>query len=282
MKLHEIQESFKDTIADPAALNSHNSAFRGALSSGTGICLENRMKVYRNNVIRGLSDAVTAAYPVTEKLTGKNFMKAATRAYVIRNFPEQGNLNLYGATFPDFLAQYEPAQHIPYLPDVARMEWAWEESYYAPDDTPLAPEVLQKLETDTLPLIKLSFRASVRFVESSYPLDEIYDICHAAENDPSEDMINISQRGAKMLVFRHDYTVEARRLDEAEYSFLTTLYDGTPIIGAAEKAFARDSKFDLTGCLQKYLSYGLFRDFSLPGDAAPLCRQQNALSGDPA
>lgn len=25
MKLHEIQESFKDTIADPAALNGHNS-----------------------------------------------------------------------------------------------------------------------------------------------------------------------------------------------------------------------------------------------------------------
>lgn len=275
MKLHEIQESFKDTIADPAALNGHNSAFRGALSSGTGICLENRMKVYRNNVIRGLSDAVMAAYPVTEKLTGKDFMEAATRAYVIRNFPEQGNLNLYGATFPDFLAQYEPAQNIPYLPDVARMEWAWEESYYAPDDTPLAPEALQNLETDRLPLIKLSFRASVRFVESSYPLDEIYDICNAAGNGPSEDMVGISQRGAKMLVFRDNYTVEARRLDEAEYSFMTALYDGAPIIGAAERAFACDSKFDLTGCLQKHLSNGLFKAFSLQESTEKSQRRQN-------
>lgn len=264
MKLHEVQEHFKDTIADPAALDQNDGALRNALAAGTGICLENRMKVYRNNVIRSLSDAVIAAYPVTGKLVSKDFLKKAVREYVIRHWPQQGNLNLYGDTFPDFLAGYRPVQHLPYLPDIARLEWAWEESYYAADDAPLSPALLQKIEQDKLPLIKLAYRASVRFIESPYPLDEIYDICKTAENDLSEDMINISQRGTKMLVFRHDYTVESHRLRACEYSFLTALYEGASIIEAAENAFEYDSEFDLAGCLQKQLARGLFKDFTLP------------------
>ena len=59
MRLSEIQEKFKDVMLDLAQLE--NAEFRTLFRCDTGIGLENRIKVYRNNVIRSLTDAVLAA-----------------------------------------------------------------------------------------------------------------------------------------------------------------------------------------------------------------------------
>jgi len=38
----------------------------------------------------------------------------------------------YGDGFADFLAGFAPAQSLPYLADVARLEWAINAAYHAP------------------------------------------------------------------------------------------------------------------------------------------------------
>ena len=38
--------------------------------------------------------------------------------------------------FPNFLETFEPAQRAPFLPDVARIEWAWRQAYHAADARP--------------------------------------------------------------------------------------------------------------------------------------------------
>src|SRR5262245_60827514 len=101
MRLREIQENFKDIILDPAQLDK--TLFR----QDQGICLENRMKVYRNNVMSSLTDAVLAGFPLTQKLVGKPFLEQAARLYVADNLPAAGNLNGYGKTFPAFMRSYE-------------------------------------------------------------------------------------------------------------------------------------------------------------------------------
>ena len=48
--------------------------------------------------------------------------------------PPQPVLAEYGAGFPDFVADYEPARGLPYLADVARLDWALNVAFHSPMD----------------------------------------------------------------------------------------------------------------------------------------------------
>lgn len=258
MRLSEFQESFKHTILEPDHLD--NGMFRSTFRQDHGICLENRMKVYRNNIIRSLTDAVMAALPMTEKLVGREFLEQAMRAFVVANLPGQGNLNLYGMEFPNFIRTYEPAANLPYLQDFTKLEWLWETSYYAPDDLPLDPAELINIPEEDMPNLQFSFRKSFALLQSEYPLDEIVDFCRAEDQD---NLQQLSDRCCKLMVYRPDLKVELRRLDDAEYLFLSTLQDGQTIHETAEILAETQPNADLTPLLQKHLQLGTFTSFEI-------------------
>jgi len=258
MRLSEFQESFKHTILEPDHLD--NNMFRSTFRQDHGICLENRMKVYRNNIIRSLTDAAMAALPMTEKLVGREFLEQAMRAFVVNNLPSQGNLNLYGMEFPDFIRTYEPAANLPYLQDFTKLEWLWEAAYYAPDDLPLDPAELINIPEEDMPNLQFSFRQSFTQLESEYPLDEIVDFCRAEDQD---NLQQLQSRGCKLMIYRPDFKVELRRLDDAEYLFLCALQDGKTIHETAEILAENYPDTDLTPLLQKHLQLGTFTSFEI-------------------
>ncbi len=257
MPLNDIQRRFKDTILDGGVLDN-DPGFRTVFRAG-GISLENRMKVYRNNVVRTLADAVIASYPMTGKLIGKEYMERAARLYAAQTLPAQGNLNLYGGTFPDFIAAQAETAHLPFLRDFAALEWMWEESYYAADDAPLAAADLQNITEDRLPALQLSLRASARLLKSIYPLDVLVDFCQKDGAGVSPD--TSARSPLHLIVIRPSLTVELRRLASGEYTFLAALEQGAAMEEAAQQAFDADENFDLSAVLQKHLQAGTFTDF---------------------
>jgi len=258
MRLSEFQESFKHTILEPDHLD--NGMFRSTFRQDHGICLENRMKVYRNTIIRSLTDAAMAALPMTEKLVGREFLEQAMRAFVVANLPSQGNLNLYGVEFPDFIRTYEPAANLPYLQDFTKLEWLWEAAYYATDDLPLDPAELINIPEEDMPNLQFSFRLSFTLLESEYPLDEIVDFCRVEDQD---NLQQLQSRGCKLMIYRPDLKVELRRLDDTEYLFLSTLQDGQTIHETAEALAENYPDTDLTPLLQKHLQLGTFTSFEI-------------------
>ena len=79
-----------------------------------------------------------ATYRVVRELVGAPFFDAAVDAFVRAHPSTGGDLNVYGGEFADFLAAYPHARDLPYLPDVARLEWALDEAHRAADAGGLA------------------------------------------------------------------------------------------------------------------------------------------------
>ena len=92
-----------------------------------------RFDVYRNNVAVSLTEALETGFPTVRKLVGEDFFRAMAGIYLRANPPSDPRLALYGTTFPGFLARFEPALHLPYLPDVARLDLGLRQSYHAAD-----------------------------------------------------------------------------------------------------------------------------------------------------
>src|ERR1700693_4340650 len=92
-----------------------------------------RIAIYRRTMFTNYRNALGATYPVVQKLVGTFFFEAAVAEFVRACPSRSGDLNAYGDTFGVFLAGFPPAADLPYLGDVARLEWAIDEANRAED-----------------------------------------------------------------------------------------------------------------------------------------------------
>ena len=133
-----------------------------------------RFSVYRNNVAVGLIASLEARFPVTLRLVGAEFFRAMARAYFAAEKPRDAMLIRYGARFPDFAEAFEPARALAYLPDVARLENAWVESYHAAEAPALTLAELAGFPAERLAEARVSFHPSARLLRSSFPAASIW------------------------------------------------------------------------------------------------------------
>lgn len=255
MSLSKTLDQFKTSMLAPASMTDADDFHDLFLDNE--ISLSDRLGVYRNNVMVGLSDPVIKTYPLVEKLTGEDFMRGMARQYICQHPPTAGCLNHYGAAFPDFIASFEPAKGLPYLPDIARFEWLWNEAYYATDDTPIAPEKLQALSDEDYEHLVFDLRSSAQLMESPYPISQIKAFCE--EENPG-GTLDINNGGEKLLILRPGLDVTLHPLSDDEYTILRGFLDNKPLGTLIEDV---RGDFDLAAFLQKFLHMGCFADFHL-------------------
>jgi len=94
-----------------------------------------RLDIYANNTLLGLTDILADIYCVAKKIVGDDFFKTLARHYIQRHPQSRGNRNKFGDGMSDFLGTFAPAQKLPYLPDIAALEWAYFQSSIS-DDAP--------------------------------------------------------------------------------------------------------------------------------------------------
>ncbi|WNQ37918.1 HvfC/BufC N-terminal domain-containing protein [Bordetella pertussis] len=82
-----------------------------------------RYAIYRNNVVASLIQALADTFPVCRELVGADFFHGHAHAYVARRLPRSPVLARYGGAFAAFVAAHAPAASVPYLADMARLEY---------------------------------------------------------------------------------------------------------------------------------------------------------------
>lgn len=231
------QSDFRAALLDPA------SAPPKGLTNPDGVQATKRFDVYRNNVAVSLTDALEAAFPVVAKLVGDDFFRAMAGVYLRAYPPKSPVMMFYGDEMPDFLAGFGPAQSVPYLPDVARLELALRHSYHAADAAPIAPDALAQIAPDDLPNVVFGFAPSVRLIASRYPLQSIW----VANTSGGE----VAKTAQPALIARPEFdpTVDALNQDQALVT--QALISGEPLGQALRHGGAG---FDFGALLGRLLS----------------------------
>jgi len=216
-----------------------------------------RIAIYRRNIAANYRNALAASYPVVRRLTGAAFFGGAVDAYVVERPSRSGDLNLYGDAFGDFLAHYAPAASLPYLPDVARLEWAIDEAHRAVE-VPCLPEALlagfAMVAAERLASLRLRLDPSCRLVASPYPILHVW-----RANQPDRDgreHVRLDEGAALVLVRRDDVGVAVEPLEAGEYAWLAALADDESLGAAIEAAQRADAQFDLGSALRAHIAAG--------------------------
>ncbi|WP_371348192.1 DUF2063 domain-containing protein [Ancylobacter sp. IITR112] len=229
------------------------------LAGASGTTDAARFAVYRNNVHVGLARALAQRFPVTEKLVGSAFFAGMAQAYVRQHKPASPLILAYGDDFPDFIAGFAPADDVPYLADVARLEVAWTRAYHAADAAPLAPGRLAAVPPERLAGLVLVPHPSATLLRSAHPAGSIWAAHQSAAITPLE-----AWEAETMLVVRPELAVNIHVLPPADAPFAAALFAGEALGVAAEAALAAGPDFDVGAALVGLLTLGAFAD--LQGD----------------
>ncbi|MFW2133319.1 DNA-binding domain-containing protein [Ectothiorhodospira haloalkaliphila] len=211
-----------------------------------------RFGVYRNNVHVSLVEAVTRLYPVVQRLVGEAFFQAVARRFVGQVLPDSPVLIDYGETFPDFLDHFEPAARLPYLGDVARIEWAWHRAYHAQDQTPLPPQAVARIPPAQVGHLRLGLHPSLQVLESPWPALSIW---HTNRHDAQVRRIDRDSGSEATLVCRPDMEVLVCAAPLGTAALVRTLSTGANLEQAATQAVEQPG-FNLQTSLAVLLSSG--------------------------
>lgn len=230
------QHAFSEALRDP------NLPPPTDVTGPTETLPRRRFNVYRNNVYAGLIGVLEARYPAIVRLVGEEFFRAMARLYVDQSPPSSPVLLEYGRGFPAFVAAFEPVADVPYLPDVARLEWQLHEARNAADcrDMP-ASDLAAHGEAAAFLTVELA--PAVSLVRSPYPVFSIW----RANTSSTPEFGPSSFSGAEsVLVTRPFLTPEALRIPPGYDTFIDALHAGKTIGDAASVALAQQPEFPLS------------------------------------
>ena len=225
-----------------ALLDGDEQAAVAAIRGGAPSAVS-RLAIHRHHVAQSLTRALESTFPVVVRLVDPRFFRYAADRFVRSHPPVGPCLFEYGAAFPAFLAAFEPARALAYLPDVARLEWAMNAALHAPDVEPLAPCAL---DVST----PVGLHPSMALVASGWPIDAIW-----RANQPGGDdvAIDLAAGGAQLQVWRHGDDVLFSSLSPAAFAFRAALATSGMLDAAAEAALAIDASVDLAALVRDLL-----------------------------
>jgi len=196
------------------------------------------LAVYRRGALANLCGAVRATYPVVRRLVGDAFFDEAARRHALEVPSGSGNLDDYGAGFADFLAAYPHAAGLPYLPDVARLEWAAHEARRAAEARSLDLPALADAGPEQAGRLRMSLHPSVSIVRSPFPVLAIWEANQAGrDGTPGRD------GGERVLVCRRDGEVALEAIDEPTEALARSLARGATLDEACEALGADAGRF---------------------------------------
>jgi hypothetical protein len=253
LALPDLQDAFRDALLDGNARRILREVENRRIGAAGALA------IYRNHVRISLTAALRTTFPVVCKLVDERFFAFAAHAYIQARPPSAPCLAEYGATFPDFLGSFAPCRGLPYLADVARLEWALNQAQIAPHAPALDPTALAAVVPDVLPRVVFAFAPSVRLLASSYAVDRIW----FANQEPVQPGVVQLGGGARLQVYRAVDGAVFESLEPAEYLFRQALLRGQMLGEAAEIAAAADPMFDLALALRRMIQEHVISSFTL-------------------
>jgi hypothetical protein len=185
---------------------------------------------------------LAAAYPTVQQLIGETSFADLARALWQHTPPVDGDLALWGDGLATFIADAPSLADEPYLPDVARLDWAVHAAAsaadgMAPGSMPPGLHTLAEADPATL---RLELSPGTALVRSPHPVATIWQAhreSHAERFEPVRAALSAGH-GEAALVWRDGPAVRVRAIAEPEAAFTAAVGVGASLDQALAEAGA--------------------------------------------
>jgi hypothetical protein len=207
-----------------------------------------RVRVYRNGYAFRCFDCLRDDFPAVAALAGADGFAQLAGDYIARHPPTHPSLRHLGAGFAAFAAESALARRLPWIGELAALEWARVEAFDAATVVPLTADDLLATPIEEWPSVRLRLAPSVRTLEFRHAVDgvwrELEDAGRRARPDrEGPEALDAPLTPTSVVVYRREHVVYHRRVDSREGAALRHVARGAPfaeVCGAF--AAAKDSQ----------------------------------------
>lgn len=223
--LREVQQWMAAQIlpggeADPSAV---------ALNPQRGAPGVQRLAVYADGYRARTEDALADVYEAMRHVLGAAEFARLARAYTQAYPSRHPNLTFVGRRLGAWLPGQPWTAQLPFLPDLARLEWLVCQAFHAAEQPPLRIETLRTLTLAEWERARFTFQPSVDQLESAWPVLAIWQ----ARSQPREQIdIPLEGRPHRVMVFRDGVNVRCELLEPAPFALLAALRRGVRLAEA--------------------------------------------------
>ncbi len=198
-----------------------------------GLAPARRVQVYRNNARAMFEGALERTYPVLRRQVGEDAFREFAREYRAVHPSRSGDLHWVGREFASWLAPRVAGDGSAWLADLARLEWACEESLVAARHEALGAAELGRVAAELLAGVGLDLQPCMRTVASAFP---IWSAWRAAQTDSSGESLDPGLGPQHVVVTCGADGLVLHSLPADEFQFVAALGRGEPLGMALESA----------------------------------------------
>lgn len=186
-----------------------------------GLAPEARLTVYQESAQLGLLTTLSKTYPVVERLVGIECFYAMASRFCQQYQPKTSDLNQYGAEFSDYISNITELKELPFLKEVAQLEWLVQEVLLEKEPEKINFKALQQVSEAEQSKLRFQLSCTVRLMEANYPVSDIWKYHQPnITNFPGIDMMPSSYF---ILINRRQNQVFFKELDVATFKIFQAI-----------------------------------------------------------
>jgi hypothetical protein len=177
LPLRELQLRFRAALAaglgEPdATVAPADPVLLGAIAARAALGAAPRLRIYQDMYRARLTDVLREDFPRVVAILGDETFEALAARYLAAHPSAHPSVRHVGDRFADFVGRARPDP--PFLPDLARLEWARVEVFDAADAEPLMLSDLQAIAAERWPALDLHAIPASRLLRCTWPAHEIW------------------------------------------------------------------------------------------------------------
>lgn len=230
MLLDQLQDDFIRALYSGQLAEADSMIQDGSLLSA-----QQQFAIYHGSVTGTLVGALGDIFPRVKVALGERFFDALARRYIKEHPSSSASLDDYGSCFAEFCQAFEPLQSYPFIPDLARVDWAWHRAFHCADLPAIDGACLQeRLDNDQE--LRFQLHPSAVFIDSEFPVYQLWQFNERARFGESEEVFELNEVKECILVWRNGLQVETALIDRVERCVFSQFLQPQSFEGALENS----------------------------------------------
>jgi len=257
LTLTKLQSEFKQYLMlETGHISDH-------IDSSEELSNDFRLAIYANAYRMRLIEALEKDYPAVFYLLGEDAFAKTALAYISAYPSKHPSLRWFGQHFAKFFLHEAEFESMPYISELAKLEWLLVEAFDAKDVSTIQESDVANVPAEAWPSLVLHFHPSVHIFQYHW---NIIPIWQAEKNESIPPQPVMLDSGEVCLVWRHKLETRYRTLEADEALVAGQMLQGEDFSVMCESlstvVTAEEVAMKAAGLLKSWVNDGLIRDLS--------------------